>query len=242
MWPFGKDRIPTAPKIEATSPGGSVILRYGGQEFDKPQFGILNEETIEWAKRRESVYEDSFGPIGEVFHEVLPMVPHIDLYQFKPGYQGRDFWTLVTSGMSDLAMTLPRDVPESLGRVELVFYCEKPEKNYLDLLRVLAHFPHDNKTWLCSGHTMPNGNPAAPIFAHTPHLNTFIFMGSILSPDKDVGKRLLIESCPVNLLWVVPITTAECELKLSRGMDAIYDLFDSVNHPHVFNGDRESYV
>lgn len=242
MWPFGKKREENKPTPELTSPGGSVMLRYGGHEFDKPQFGVLGEESIEWAKRREAVYEEMFGTIGEVFHEVLPMIPHIDVYQFKPGYRGRDFWTLVTSGMSDLAMSLPSEVPKTLARTELIFYCDKPEKNYLNLLRVLSHFPHDNKTWLGEGHTMPNGNPPAPIFNHTPHLTTFVFIRSILSPDNDLGKRLDIGGCPVNFLWIVPLSTEECNLKLEKGIGAIYDLFDAVHHPHVFRGDRKSYV
>lgn len=242
MWPFKKKRLPIEPKTKATSPGGSEMLKYDGHEFDRPQYGVLGEETIEWTKKREEIYEDIFGPIGEVFHEVLPIIPHVDVYQIKPGYKGREFWTIVTSGMSDLAMTLPEHVANERSRAELVFYCDKPEKDYLNLLRVLAHFPHDNKTWIGPGHTMPNGNPPTPIFASTPNLTTFAFIGTILSPDKELGNRLVIENCPVNLLWVVPITNQECELKLNKGMDAIYDLFDSVQHPHVFTGDRKSYI
>ena len=114
MWPFGKKKTPGGPQRVGISTGGSTMIKYGGQEFGKPQFGVPGEETIEWARRREAVYDDFFGPAAEVSHEMLPFVPHIDVYQYKPGYKDRDFWTLVTSGVSDLPMTLPRKLSKDL--------------------------------------------------------------------------------------------------------------------------------
>ena len=242
MWPFGRKKPTGGPQRVGTSPGGSAMIRYGGHEFDKPQFGVLDEETVEWAKRREAVYEGFFGPCEQVFHEILPLVPHIDVYQFKPGYKDRDFWTLVTSGISDLPTSLPGSVSKDRARIDLVFYCDEPEERYLNMLRALAHFPHDNKTWLGLGHTMPNGNPPLPIFENTPNLDSFLFLPTFVKPDKWLGRQLQIEGCPVVLLWVVPITSKECALKLDKGMGAICDLFDSVEHPFVFRGDRKSYV
>ena len=89
---------------------------------------------------------------------------------------------------------------------------------------------------------MPNGNPPSPIFENTPHLDNFIFISSIISPDKTLGERVQIEGCPVEFLWVVPITRQECALKVDKGLGAFCDLFDSVNHPFVFHGNRSSYI
>jgi hypothetical protein len=67
-------------------------------------------------------------------------------------------------------------------------------------------------------------------------------MPSILQPDSGLGDLLAWRDEAVQLVWCVPITTAECNLKLERGAGALYDLFDQRNHPLVFSGARESYV
>ena len=40
----------------------------------------------------------------------------------------------------------------------------------------------------------------------------------------------------------VLITSAECELKLREGTDAILDLFERFQHPFLLNEARRSYV
>ena len=67
-------------------------------------------------------------------------------------------------------------------------------------------------------------------------------MSSIIQNDSGLGERLAWHDEPVQLVWCVPITAAECELKLEKGTDALYDLFEEHQHPFVFSGDRESYV
>jgi hypothetical protein len=67
-------------------------------------------------------------------------------------------------------------------------------------------------------------------------------MPSIVKPDSTLNDRLKIDAEPVQLIWCVPITIAECQLKLDDGTDALYDLFDAMDHPFAFSGDRQSYV
>jgi len=227
---------------EDRTPGGSKLYEYEGDMFSDSRIGFSEEDTFGYAEQREQAYASLFGESGTVLHEVLPLVPHIDVYSYKPGHANRDFWTLATSGMSDLAMTLPEDVGRDYARVELVFYCDEPKDCYTGLLRTMAHFPHDHETWLGPGHTMANGNPPSPIFQDTPGLDCFLFMPAILSPDDALANLVTLDGDPLNFLWLVPITSAECDLRLQRGMDALYDLFDQVRHPHVFTGNRRSYV
>lgn len=222
------------------SKGGSRMYEYSGGEFDKPQIGFSDESHAAFQEQREKLYESLFGEADSVYHEVLPLVPHVDVYVYKPT-SDRDFYTLITGGMSDLRMTLPRGVSSEYARAELVFYCKEPEKSFQETLRRLAHFPHDNKTWLSYGHTMPNGNPPTPVFGSA-LLTTFLFMPSIVAPESDLEKNLVLDGDPVNLLWVVPLTTAECEYKLENGVNGIYDLFDEHKHPVAFDHRRNSYV
>ena len=138
-------------------------------------------------------------------------------------------------------MTLPPDVSDAPCRVELIFYCSDPKEEYLETIRRLAHFPHDNKTWLGPGHTMPNGNPPAPLWGSA-ILDSFLFMPTIVKPDGSLPNQLVLGGQPVHFLWVVPLSSPECDLKLKKGFDAILDLFDVHQHPHVFDTGRKSYV
>ena len=153
----------------------------------------------------------------------------------------RDFYSFVTGGMSDMPMNSPSELGGESRRIELVFYASDDSQEYAEFLRRLAHFAHDNNTWLHWGHTMPNGTPPTPLFGNDA-LDTIFFMPSIVSPDSQLGERLTIKSDPVNLVWCVPITNAECQHKLDNGTDALYDLFDANDHPFVFAGQRASYI
>ena len=220
------------------APDGTNII---GHENFETQLGVT-PKAAEFRQLRQAVYEKLFGAALSVSHEVLPIVPHIDVYTFKRSQGDREVYSLVTGGMSDLEMALPRraekDVPR---RVELIFYCSEPRDEYISTLRFLAHFPHGSKSWLGHGHTMPNGNPPEPIWGTT-ELNTFFFLPPIVKKDQTLPTELKLEGEPVHFLWVVPLTTAECNFKLTRGFDAMLNLFQQNRHPYVFDPHRKSYV
>jgi len=234
LW-FGKKKRPE------TSPGGSVIQRY--DYLSATPIGLTDESTAGFSGLREQVYGRFFGEAANVSHEVIPLIPHIDVYTYGSGQQGRNYCTLVTGGMSDLAMKVPAEAtPKGVPRrVELIFYCSEPKQEYLETLRRLAHFPHDNNTWIGDFHTMPNGNPPDP-FGGSPVLNTFLFLPTIVNPDAALPKELSLAGEPVQFLCVVPLTTPECNLKLAKGVVTILDLFEQNQHPHVFDPSRASYV
>jgi len=57
-----------------------------------------------------------------------------------------------------------------------------------------------------------------------------------------MSDELTLADEPVDFLWVVPLTTPECNLKLEKGSKAIFDLFNLHHHPFVFDPNRKSYV
>jgi hypothetical protein len=126
-------------------------------------------------------------------------------------------------------------------RVELIFDCHEPREEYISTLRWLAHFPHNANSWLGYGHTMPNGNPPAPFWG-SEAMDTVLFMPPIVMKDQTLPTELILGSDPVHLLWVVPLTTAECNFKLKNGFDAIVGLLQQHRHPYVFDPARKSYV
>jgi len=225
-----------------TAPDGTQILHHDASER---QTGIPDQDTITFRQAREAAYTELFGEPLSVSHELLPQIPHIDVYTFKRTSkrpEGDQFvYPLVTGGMSDLPMTVPQQAVHSPRRVELVFYCTEPREEYIQTLRWLAHFPHDSKSWLGHGHTMPNGNPPEPLWGSA-GLNTVIFMPPIVSKDQTLPNRFQINGDPVHLLWVVPLSAAECNYKLQNGFDAMLDLFDQNQHPHVFDPKRKTYT
>ena len=205
--------------------------------------GFADAPTADFAETREKVYESFFGSCSNVSHEAIPYVPHIDVLTYEAGAAGRDFCTIVTSGMSDVPMAFPATAgaPPQRTRAELIFYCAEPRPEYIKTIRWLARFPHDNRTWISWGHTIPNGDPAGPFWGSRV-LDTVLFLPTIVRPDSWLSSELQFGDDPVEFLWVVPLTTAECNWKLAKGFDALLDLFQRRRHPHVFDPNRASYV
>jgi hypothetical protein len=227
-------------KAEVT-PGGSVVHRYSKKQWSSGRVGKQDERAAEYAAARQAVYQRFFGEVRAVSEENRPLVPRIDVHvYYRSGAEGRQVCTLVTSGMSDMEMNVPRatDAPR---RVELIFYCTEPRPEYIETLRWLAHFPHDQRTWIGVGHTTPNGDPPAPFWGSST-LDTVFFIPSIVKRDSTLPAELQLEGEPVHFLWVVPITTPECNLKLTRGANSLLDLFEKNRHPHVFDAGRAGYV
>ena len=214
---------------EETTPGGSRIHRYG-EVPDTPRFGPSEQE---FAEEREAYYAELWGAYGWVSHEVISLDPHIDVYVHEPS-AGRDFHRLVTGGMSDRAMS-------DGSRAELVLYVAQPEEGYVDVLRAFARLVHDLETSFGAFHTIANGDPATPLFDGSA-LDSVFLLPPIVEPERSRDGELVLDGVPLQLLWVVPITSAEAALKLERGADALLDLLDERGHPPVLDPLRESYV
>lgn len=190
-------------------------------------------------RRREQAYGRFFGGEFTVSHELLPREPHIDVYMFGPVEGEREFDTLVTGGMSDLPMNVPDGLP--IRRVELVLYADEPRDEYVNLLRWLAHLVHDQRTWISPGSTMTNGDPPEPIFDGS-LMDCFAFLQPLLAPDYTFSDELEIDGDPVFLLWVVPITSSECEFLRTQGLETFYELLEQNEHSLLLEEDRQPYV
>jgi hypothetical protein len=160
------------PADEGKTPDGTSVIRHDTAET---RLGVT-PHAGRYRKARESAYAQLFGEALNVSHELLPLVPHIDVYIFQRKRGDQIVYSLVTGGMSDLEMTLPRSAVDVPRRVELIFYCTEPREEYISTLRWVAHFPHGNKSWLGHGHTMPNGNPPAPFWGE--HYFGYAFLPS----------------------------------------------------------------
>lgn len=173
--------------------------------------------------------EAHLGQIELVFHEIVSDTVHIDVNRVGPTDEFPVF-RLVTSGMSDLPMSVPPKV-DGPRFVELMITLPgdwkldedslKNEAWYwpIRLIKKLALLPHKYGTWLGRGHTVPNGDPAEP-YAH----NTK-FTGAIILPSVSVADSfhtLTINARKViHFFAVAPLYEEEMNLKLRSGVNTL---------------------
>lgn len=201
-------------------------------------FGFPETSTLPFVKTREAEYVRRFGPYSQVYHELQPIIPHIDVYVHPP-HGERDFTTLITGGMSDNPMPVPPG-PFS-PRAELVLYVAEATEEYVNLLRFLAQLPYKQNTWFSYGSTMTNGQPPRPIFDGAV-LDHYVFIPPILKADLEIAETVIIAESPLQVLWVIPMTSAERQLVMDQGMDPFYGLLEKYKHPLVVDQSRKCYV
>ncbi len=217
---------------EQDSPGGSKLYRHDqGPTSD----GRLPDDVD--PRRREALeaaLEAALGAEPSVFHEIISETVHVDLYIYPPTAE-RDWTTVVTMGLSDRPMTVPDELEERRF-AEILFYLppdwplpegsDSREEDWWPFrnAKFLARFPHEYNTWLGPGHTIPNGDPPTPYVPST-LLSTVLFLEPVL--EEPPLSPIVSEGDPIHLLWMVPITTPECALKLEQGTDALLDVLDA---------------
>ncbi len=226
------------------SESGAPILRHEHQEIDL-EIAVGDSENIEAISDH---IEKHIGPIGNVFHEVISDLVHIDVHIVEPT-EARNFYSLVTSGMSDRAMSAPEEY-SACAYSELMICLPpdwpmgdeawKDEENYwpIRLLKTLARFPHDYQTWLWAMHTIPNGNPAEP-FADNTKLT-----GALLMPPLTVGEEFYMlpinDEKMIHFHALIPLYDDEMNLKLKKGAEALFDGFDRIGVSEILIPNRPS--
>ena len=174
--------------------------------------------------------------------------PEIEVrcYTGRPAKSGPvcDVW--VTSGMSDVAMN--GDDGEPIRR-ELIFYAPTGG-SFAQPLVTVARFPFEHETSIDHSHSVqmygaffqPGGVEALLAAGDDIALPHVVLLSPLLRHHQRLGDELQIDGCPVDLLWIVPISAAELALKKRDGMNALLDLFAQNKHPWIFDPGRKSYV
>jgi hypothetical protein len=228
------------------SEGGVPIIRHRESGSAGPVAGG-DPASIE---RITEHIENHIGTPATVWHEIISEHVHLDVHVVRPTLQRR-YYTLVTSGMSARPMTVPPGCPHS-RYAELAMALPptwpmsqadfKNPANYWPIhwLKTLARMPHQYKTWLGEGHTVPNGDPAQPFAA-----NTKLCCMLILKPKLFGDAFLTLEAGPsrtIHFLSPFPIYRAEMDLKLKSGVEAVEDGLDRAGVTELLNVDRPSVV
>jgi hypothetical protein len=171
-------------------------------------------QGVSTARALEAHVAHHFGEGFEVLREEKPASVRVDVYVVKPG-AGRPFYTVLTSGMSDRAMTVPAGM-EDLAFTE-VCLCLPADWDMQDfwpirLLKAIARYPHLTKSWVAWGQTIPN--PAALDPGGR-------FVGVLLTaPGKlplGAEEVRLEDGREVRYLAVVPLLEGEMKLAMEHG-------------------------
>jgi len=186
------------------------------------------------------------GPVATVFHELVSDKVHIDIHIVRPAPE-RPYYTLVTSGMSDRPMTTPPGA-EDFAHAELCLCLPpdwpmgddawKAEENYWPVraLKFLARFPHDFGTWLSYGHTIPNGDPAAPLASNT-RMSSFILLTPMLAPDA-FHELKIPGGKTIRFYSLVPLHDDELAAKMRKGAEHVHKLLLQAGHSELLVPDR----
>jgi hypothetical protein len=174
------------------------------------------------------------GRPESVFHELVSDLVHLDVHLVEPTPE-RNYYTLVTSGMSDRPMAAPEPYRE-LNYAELLICLPptwqlnqeafKDESNYWPIrwLKMLARLPHEYDTWLFEAHTVPNGDPARPFAANT-ELCCALLRRPVLFGTDFQTLRVSDEKA-IHFLALVPLYREEMEFKLAEGYDSLLELLE----------------
>ena len=212
------------------SPGGSPMLMHTRPSDFAPAAGDACIEQIS------AHIEQHLGPIAHVFHEIVSDTVHIDVH-VVPATEDFPHLRLVTSGMSDLPMTLSAGAEGSPQYMELMVTLPadwplqqadfEDERHYwpIRLLKVLARLPHKFDTWLGFGHTVPNGHPAEP-YAPGVGFDGAIVLPPVTAPEA-FGHLVINDEKTIVFMSIVPLYPEELALKLKKGSDALLDRFDA---------------
>lgn len=232
--------------------GGSTVYRYDDTKEGSNDF-IFPEVTCVYLEEIEAHLAKYIGEPDMVFHEIISEHVHIDVHWIKPS-ASYPYNILVTSGMSDFPMTVPAEIEEAeeYERAELMVVLPADWKigeeefednnNYWPVyfLKMLARFPHQYKTWLGYGHTIPNGMDAEPI-ANT-GFGCMLLLPPFLTFDDEFLSMQTKDGKVINFYAVIPVFADEMNYKLEMGTEALLERFDEFGVTELVDVERPNVV
>ena len=238
-----------APKHASVSSGGSRIYNY---EEPKEKGWRPPQEFGKYAEEISAHFEALFPGREEfVYHEIISDLVHIDVYIRRPNEE-QNFYVIYTTGMSDLPMTLPKDLRDrdDIKYAELYMFLPgnwrfgqpgetvSPENTdiwIVNYIKFLARFPHEYKTWLAYGHTLPNGPDYEPLCEGTKMGGVVLSQG-----DGDIEGVTAKDGTRINLYMVIPAYEEEIQYKLKYGMGELDEVFREKKLPMILDLQREN--
>ncbi|MGO4108231.1 suppressor of fused domain protein [Paenibacillus sp. YAF4_2] len=200
----------------------------------------------------EKVYnhvEKYIGPIHGVFKELVSDDLSIDIIIAAPT-SSRNYYTLVTCGMSEKAMTVPEGAEEyhyaeimiSLPSTWKISEADfKDDRNYWPVreLKKLARFPHEHNTWLHLGHTLANEHPPKPYSSDVKYQGMLLAIPEV-EQIREFFNLQLEEDKVVHFFTLMPIYQEEMDYKLKHGVEALLEKIYKISTDKVVQLNRKN--
>jgi hypothetical protein len=194
-----------------------------------------------------------FGTDAFVLHEKKSSTVHVDLHVVPPTHS-RPYFTLLTSGMSDLDMhlpagledlalaevclCLPRDWPLSLTD----FGWRKPEYSWpIAILQQTARYVHRHKTWFVPGHTVGDLEHPAPIDA-AGRFTGLLLLNPRTFPEGVDRVTTEEDGRTIYFLAVIPLLLQELEFAQKLGSDTLEERLNDAGVTELLDPRRSSTV
>lgn len=216
---------------EETFPSGQIIRHQERKRAFRPAIG--DPKTVERIERH---IQTHIGDIKWVYHEIISDLIHLDVYVVPPSSR-RNYYTLVTGGMSDLPMNVPAGA-EAYKYAELMLFLPptwklnreslKNENGAWPLywLKLLARMPHEYDTWLYTGHTIPNGDPPVPFSEETKLCGMLVAKPALVEDAQRFSTLRIDERKNVHFYSLFPVYKEEMDFKLKHGVNALLRKFE----------------
>lgn len=196
----------------------------------------------------EAHIERYVGKIETVIHELVSTLVHVDIHCILPTEE-RPWHTLVTTGMSDMSMTIPEGAGE-YAYAELLL-CLPPEwpleREHWDdenrywpirLLTNLARYPHHYKTFLAAGHTVGSDGPGQPFAGNNEFSCVLVDTPTLF--DEGLSSCYLDDGRLVNFYAVFPLYHEELAHKLRHGSDSLLKKLDRIDATEIIDVHRRN--
>lgn len=204
--------------------------------------------------------EREFGPIHSVHHELISPLIHLDVHLIKPTQQ-HPYNILFTTGMAELPMRIPAGakVP-AFTELMIKLDPEWPLGKLWDItggnantdpdadgsvdwprswLKVLARFPHEERTWLGHGHTVPSHEQGDPSPTGIYDASLMLYASQVNDNDALMGIELP-DGRAVTMLEAICLRPEETAFKIQSGTDQILSHLKRLPNWDVLQHNRRS--
>ncbi|MFE4201751.1 suppressor of fused domain protein [Aneurinibacillus aneurinilyticus] len=187
------------------------------------------------------------GPINNTISEIVPGSRVSVNIHIIPPANGRNWITLITSGMSDYAMDASEE-NEGFRYAELLLKLpanwpitkkDLEDENYywpFRWLRQIAHIPHIYEGWLEEGVIIPNGEPPEP-FAPLTCLSC-IMIGR--PKEKELQRCQSSDGTVINFYELIPIYEEERNFAINTSSEYLVEILNDRGIADVLDSNREN--
>lgn len=218
-----------------------LLLKHGAVDPpplpEKPE-GSVAEEILDHV----ATYFGEPKPFG--LREIVPGAVDLTIHHV-PDHGERPFHTLVTTGLSDQPMNVPKG-GEGYRYAELIMLLpfewplnkealsDVAHRWPIDWLRRVAHYPREHDTWLGGKFTViDNEDPPQPLAEGVP------FTSLLLCTDpEESGQCQCADGRIVNFYYVIPIFREERDLERAQDTKKLLELFVKYEIDRVVSLDR----